>query len=160
MFPEIKIDSTKPQLKKQTKNIFSTTKTNLDRSYRSHPCFWYCKQLEMQILVNHDARNPVFGIETIIYTAHLLRYKVHRQPWTFGRILCSQPTFQTASNKYADQTEWMRRLICAFAARIQQKQIIMVRRTWTRGFSLYIFSVYVSLNYSDRNLESKFTRNL
>ena len=57
----------------------------------------------------------------------LLSYRDKLESWNFGFSKDRYSTIWEANNKGADQTAWMRRLICAFVVRIRHKQVLSWR---------------------------------
>ena len=75
-------------------------------------------------------RETLFSILTYLLTiqgCNQRLYPKRRPPNKFGELRdiwpsCMYFTFQVVNNKGADQTAWMRRLVCAFVVRKQQNQ--------------------------------------
>ena len=71
-------------------------------------------------------RKPVFGVcNRVRLKTGLLRYRDYFVSWSFSYSKLRYYTIQAVSNKGADQTVRMRRLICVFVVRIWHKLVFL-----------------------------------
>ena len=93
-------------------------------SWHGPSWFW----AELSVILYHmgrTVRKPVFGVSTKQDPNQSPQLQALARKLKFLVKQAKYDTFQKANNKGADQTVWMRSLVCAF----------VVRKHWRQGFS-------------------------